>query len=40
MQSRKGLIAKSNFSQGLSSLSLDVDGQLLMSWLIKFLQQK
>jgi GMP synthase-like glutamine amidotransferase len=40
MQSRKSLIAKSNFSQGLSSLSLDVDGQLLMSWLIKFLQQK
>ncbi len=40
MQSRKKIIAKSNFTRGVNSLSLTVDDQLLMSWLINFLRQK
>jgi len=39
MQSRKEHIAKSNFTRGINSLTLDVDDQLLMSWLINFLQK-
>jgi len=40
MQNRKESIAKSNFSRGINSLTLDVDDQLLMCWLLNFLQQK
>lgn len=39
MHSRKDIIAKKNFNQGLSSLTLAVDDQLVMSWLLNFLKQ-
>jgi len=39
MHSRKEIIAKKNFNQGLNSLTLPVDGQLVMSWLLNFTRQ-
>jgi len=39
MHSRKGLIAKETFCQGIKSLSLSVDERLIMTWLLNFLKQ-
>ena len=39
MQSRKAIIAETNYAQGLESLSQITDGKLIMTWLITFFQQ-
>ncbi|GAW95321.1 MULTISPECIES: glutamine amidotransferase-related protein [Colwellia] len=39
MQNRKTIIAEKNFTQGLQSLSQQGDGELVMRWLINFIQQ-
>jgi len=39
MHTRKNLIAKERFQQGINSLTLTVDAQLTMHWLINFLKQ-